>query len=210
MPEKANSKIILGLGNPGAEFENTYHNAGALAVRYLANSLANDADLKWKTYKKLFSYVCVNPSMSHVACRMSLIVPLAFMNESGFATKEALKKFNAVPEDLTVIHDDSDLPLGEFKISRSQSSAGHKGVQSVIDFLGTKDFQRIRIGVRPMDKAQGARRKAQIKRKKAGDFVLNKITPKDRKILERVFSVILSDSEESFLHGRKDPSAGSG
>jgi peptidyl-tRNA hydrolase, PTH1 family len=179
-------QLIIGLGNPGPEFENTYHNAGMMAVQYLANPLIKDGKPAWKTHKKLFSYARVEPSVPLVPCPVSpvfiLILPLTFMNESGLAAKEAIKKFNAAPEDLTVIHDDSDLPLGESKTSRNQGAAGHKGVQSVIDHIGTKDFKRIRIGVRT-DERQGIR-------KKAGDFVLNRITPRDKKALEKVFEEI--------------------
>jgi len=173
--------IILGLGNPGAEYEHTYHNAGALAVEQLAKAPGEGGEPRWKAHKKLFVYFSnLQPPTSNLI----FIRPLVFMNESGLAAKEALKKFNAAPEDLAVIHDDSDLPLGEYKISRGQGSAGHKGVQSVIDHLGTSAFERIRIGIRERRTENGERRK------QAGDFVLDQISTKDKKILEKVFEEI--------------------
>jgi len=98
-----------------------------------------------------------------------------------------MKKIGAKPNDLIVIHDESDLPLGDYKISRNKHSAGHRGVQSIIDALHTKDFTRIRIGIRPA---------AEIKRKKASAFVLKKITARDKRILNAVFKKIASDLPE--------------
>ncbi|MDE2019360.1 MAG: aminoacyl-tRNA hydrolase [Patescibacteria group bacterium] len=181
---KKGPQIIIGLGNPGAEFENTYHNAGVLAVEHLAQKLENGEwrmENGWKTHKKLFDYSSPLPARLPT---LILIRPLTFMNESGLAAKEALKKFRAAPENLTIIHDDSDLALGEFKITRGQNSAGHKGVQSVIDHLGTKEFGRIKIGIREQETKNGERRQ------KAEEFVLKQIKPKDRKILEDVFGKI--------------------
>jgi len=98
------------------------------------------------------------------------------MNESGKAVKEAVKYFRAKPEEILIIHDDSDIELGKYKISFGRGSAGHQGVESIIKSLGTKNFWRLRIGIR------------RTKRKKAGEFVLKKITPADKLVWERLFS----------------------
>lgn len=165
-------KVIVGLGNPGADYENTYHNAGALAVRTLADGLA------WKTHKKLFSYAMGGGT--------AFVIPLVFMNEAGRAVKEAAKKFGARPEDLTVMHDESDLPVGAYKISFGRGAAGHKGVQSVMDALRSGSFERVRIGIRnPRER----------KRKKAEEFVLRTITARDRKALEEVFAALQQGGE---------------
>ncbi len=165
---RARKKLVVGLGNPGPEFANTYHNAGALAVRAMAGGLA------WKSHKKLFSYAAA-------ADGTTFILPLVFMNESGRAVREAMKKFKAAPEDLTVIHDDSDLPLGAYKVSIGRGAAGHKGARSVMDALRSKDFTRIRIGIRNPRERQ---------RKKAGEFVLGSISTGDRKKLAAVFAAM--------------------
>ncbi len=162
--------VIVGLGNPGKEYEDTYHNVGALALRACAGERA------WKTYKKLFTAALTD--------RNTFVQPLTFMNESGRAVQEALKHFGAAPADLTVIHDDSDLPLGRYKISRNVRAAGHKGVQSIIDAIGTKDFARIRIGIRPP---------AERNRAKAGAFVLKTITKKDSATLRGIFDAIATE-----------------
>ncbi len=170
-------KLVIGLGNPETRFKNTYHNVGMLAVKHIAHQLEEDgAALEWKTHKDLFTYA--------VAADMVLVTPLVFMNESGVAVKEALKKFSNTPEDLVLIHDESDLPIGAYRISSGKNSAGHKGVESTMDMLGTKDFTRVRIGIRPP---------AGAKRKKASEFVLAKIKPADLKLLEDAFQKIAAE-----------------
>src|SRR5271168_3918211 len=97
-------KIFVGLGNPGEEYANSYHNVGWLALAELVPSAAARA-----TYKKLFEYAETDGAV--------FVWPLTFMNESGKAVREVLKKFKAKPEDLVVFQDDSDLTVGNYKIS---------------------------------------------------------------------------------------------
>jgi PTH1 family peptidyl-tRNA hydrolase len=161
-----NVKIVVGLGNPDPAYERTYHNAGALAVAALASGAS------WRT-KPSFRYAKTNG--------LILVAPAVFMNESGTAAKEALKYFKLKPESLLLIHDDSDLPLGELKVQFGRGSAGHKGVASVIAALKTGDFFRARIGIRPPNEK---------KRLKAGDFVLKKIGKTEMERLEAIFGNI--------------------
>lgn len=167
--------IVIGLGNPGKEYKNTYHNAGFLALQSLL-ARSEDQPKTLKKYKKLFDFLELDQTV--------LIWPLTFMNDSGKPAREALKKFLGKPEDLIVIHDDSDLTVGHYKTSFARSSAGHKGVQSIIDALGTNAFTRIRIGIRPAQ---------ETRRQKAGDFALKKISTKDMAELEKVFGAISVD-----------------
>jgi len=165
------AKIIVGLGNPLPEYDATYHNVGMLALKHMANELKNGGEpLVFKPHKKLFEYA--------LAGGTALVLPLTFMNESGTAVKEAMKKFGAAVKDLVVIHDESDLPVGTYKMSSERGAAGHKGAQSIMDALRSKEFLRVRIGIRD---------KNEKKRKKASEFVLKKITPKDMKTLRTVF-----------------------
>jgi PTH1 family peptidyl-tRNA hydrolase len=105
------------------------------------------------------------------------------MNESGRAVQDAMRVFGAGAKDIIVIHDDSDIPVGEFKRATGGGSAGHNGIRSIIDHLHTEDFARIRIGIRAANEAH---------RKKAGDFVLSPITATDKKAFEQVFEKISS------------------
>ena len=172
-------KLFLGLGNPGTEYEETFHNAGALALHALADAISAPTGIAWQTHKKIFRYATYNGAI--------FIEPLTFMNESGRAAREAMKKFDLAPKDIVVLHDDSDLPLGTWKISRGHGAGGHHGIESIINTLGTNDFTRVRIGIRPA---------AERERQKAGDFVLKKITKKDRAVLDKVFGEIAEKMEK--------------
>ncbi len=108
------------------------------------------------------------------------------MNENGKAAKLAMKSFGAMANSLLVIHDDSDLEIGKYKISFGRGSAGHNGVKSVIESIGVKDFWRLRIGVRKTEKIQ-AGLYAEARRAKAGEFVLKKITEASKKTLASAF-----------------------
>ncbi len=168
--------LIIGLGNPDPAFEYTYHNVGALAVQWIVKHAANGDDVpKFRTHKNSFAYAKVGNRI--------FIRPLVFMNESGRAVKEAMRVFGAGVNDIVVIHDDSDIAVGDMKRADGGSSAGHNGIQSIIDHLHTEAFARIRIGIRE----QG-----EVRRKKAGDFVLSPISAKDRTRFEEVFTKISS------------------
>jgi PTH1 family peptidyl-tRNA hydrolase len=166
-------RLVIGLGNPGAEYENTYHNAGAMAVEAIAASFAGDGVARWEAHKKLFTYLRVG--------RWIFMRPLSFMNESGTAVREAVRKFNVSPHDIVVLHDDSDLALGAWKISRGRGAAGHHGVESTIAALGTNGFTRIRIGIRPQ---------RELRRSKAETFVLKPVTKRAAVELGGVFRAI--------------------
>jgi PTH1 family peptidyl-tRNA hydrolase len=167
-------QLIIGLGNPDPVLEETYHNVGVLAVQWLtAHAQPNGGQPAFRSYKNLFAYVTIGDE--------TFIRPLVYMNESGQAVKEALRVFKARAENIVIIHDDSDIPIGDFKRASRGRSAGHRGIQSIIDHLKTEDFARIRIGIRAKD---------ELHRKKAGEFVLSPITVKDKKALEGVFGKI--------------------
>src|SRR3989344_4878171 len=121
-------KLIIGLGNPGQEYSNTYHSVGFLFICYLEEGRQN-SKFEIRNSKLLKSDV--------------------FMNASGQFVKKALKKYGTKPHEILIAHDDSDIALGNYKLSFDRNSAGHKGAQSVIDALGTKKFWRLRIGIRP-------------------------------------------------------------
>ena len=159
-------KLIMGLGNPGADYKDTYHNAGAIFIEFLANQ------------KK--------------AGNLILTKSPAFMNESGNAIKKALSSFKIKSPEILVVHDDSDLQIGKRKFSFGRGAGGHKGIESAISALKTKDFWRLRIGIRPLIKA-GLPAEGRFKRPKAGSFVLKKIKTADKKILESLFRKIVEE-----------------
>ncbi len=166
-------KLVIGLGNPGAAYAHTYHNVGALALLAIAAELVTKDTARWETHKKLFAYARSG--------ELILVRPLTFMNVSGLAIREAARKFNVSPQNIILLHDDSDLTLGSWKISRRSGAAGHHGVESAVATLGGNDFTRIRIGIRPEKERM---------RKKAEDFVLKPITKTSGAILAKTFKEI--------------------
>jgi peptidyl-tRNA hydrolase, PTH1 family len=160
-------KVIVGLGNPDPDLTNTYHNVGILALEAVAQKLQNESATEHKSGRgKYCRYLAMDGRY--------LVWPLVYMNDSGRAVQEALAMANADKNDLIVLHDDSDIPIGEAKIYFGGGSAGHKGVQSVIDHLHSQEFWRLRIGIRNLSE--------QV-RKKAEDFVLTPIKIRDRETL---------------------------
>lgn len=117
-----NMFMIFGLGNPGKKYEKTRHNIGAMAVGGLDSSIKE---------------------------KVILQKPETFMNLSGRTAKKLLKKRGLKVQNLITIHDDIDLSLGQIRIVKNRGSAGHKGVESIIKELGTKNFIRFRIGIKP-------------------------------------------------------------
>ncbi len=164
--------IVIGLGNPSAEYESTYHNVGLLALEAVVKKIAAEsgAEVRFKKYGDLFEYAKTE--------RMVIVKPLVFMNGSGRAVAEALRVFQSVPQRLIVLHDESDLPVGEFQVSVGRGAAGHHGIESIVDSLHANDFTRIRIGIREPNEER---------RKKASEFVLQPIRAAHKKILETVF-----------------------
>ncbi|MBI1839211.1 MAG: aminoacyl-tRNA hydrolase [Candidatus Colwellbacteria bacterium] len=164
-------KIIIGLGNPGKAYENSYHNAGYLYIDYLASTLGSPK-LKLSVSKD-FEY--------SKTANVILVKPATFMNNSGAAVTSALKRFKVKQNEILVAHDDSDISLGGYKLSIGKKSAGHNGVESIIRQLGSNDFSRLRIGVRS-DK-NGLRQKA-------GSFVLKKIGKVESAAFNKVFEEV--------------------
>jgi PTH1 family peptidyl-tRNA hydrolase len=135
-------KLIVGLGNPGEEYELTPHNLGFLAIDRIAGQCG--VEVRNRLCRALTARAQIGSEM------VLLAKPETFMNLSGLAVRELVEKNEIRPEaDLIVIQDELDFPLGTLRIHRRRSSAGHNGIESVIGALGTQDFLRIRIGVAP-------------------------------------------------------------
>ena len=140
-------KLIVGLGNPGPQYEFTPHNVGFLVVDWLADD--HKVEVRNRQCRALTTKVTIGEE------QMLLAKPDTFMNLSGLAVRELLAKNELQPEsDLIVVQDELDFPFGTLRVHRNRSSAGHNGIESIIDSIGTKDFLRIRIGVAPERKPQ--------------------------------------------------------
>jgi peptidyl-tRNA hydrolase, PTH1 family len=161
--------IIIGLGNPGKKFEKTRHNVGFLAVDKFAEE---NSFPEFELQKKYASIVAEKNGLI-------LAKPQTFMNESGKAVKKILAKENA--ENLIVIHDDIDLPIGKIKIVKDRGSAGHKGIESIIQNIGNDNLIRIRIGIANPSFAEAS--DGQEKKIKAKAVVLKKFSEEEQKMI---------------------------
>ncbi len=155
-------KLIVGLGNPGPEYEFTPHNVGFLAIEILADQL--NVEVRNRQCRALTARAQIGQE------QVILAKPETYMNLSGLSVGELIDRLEIKPEaDLIVIQDELDFPLGTLRVQRARSSAGHKGIESIINALGTNDFLRIRIGVAPEHKPRDGKeyllspmRKAQL------------------------------------------------
>lgn len=173
-------KLIVGLGNPGKEHENTRHNVGFVFIDALAKHLGAE---NFGYEKKLQSKIAQAPH------KLILAKPQTFMNKSGLAVMASAKFYKIKPKDIWVIHDDIDILWSKYKISFGRSSAGHKGVESVIKALKTKDFWRVRIGIQPSLK----------KHTPAQRVILKKFTPSELKTLGNAIKQAITKIETLFL-----------
>lgn len=139
---KKMTMLIVGLGNPGSEYEKTRHNAGRIIIEKIAK--ANDF-IEWKDDMKLKSFRSKGELDGE---KVELLLPNTFMNNSGVAVAPIIDGPKKL-KNLIVVYDDLDLPLGSLKISYDRSSGGHNGVESIIKRVKSKEFVRIRIGVSP-------------------------------------------------------------
>lgn len=180
MPGTEKEKLlIIGLGNPGEEYVSTYHNAGREALDFIHRNKTNESGLSLVQDGKDFRFARIENAI--------LIWPDTFMNLSGKAFESALRWFDVKPENTVVLHDDSDLAIGEHR-NGGGGAAGHHGIESILEKLGSGSLRRIRIGVRePMEKT------GEKPRRKAGDFVLKKISPEDKEKLQVVFKEIMEE-----------------
>lgn len=159
------AKLIVGLGNPGAEYANTRHNLGFDVVDTLVSGKTTSPEIS----KKLNAIV-------YKLGEVVLLKPQTFMNLSGKSVKAALDFYKIDLANLLVIHDDVDLEFGEIKHQFDRSSAGHNGVESVIDSLGTKEFHRLRLGVGRPDNSKI----------ETADFVLQRFPKEDGEVVKRL------------------------
>jgi len=139
-PQAAPLQLLVGLGNPGSEYEATRHNVGFMALERLAAA----AGARFRSQAKLHGLLA---DLHQGSQRLRLLMPQTFMNESGRSIRAALDWFDLDPSQLLVVVDDMDLPLGRLRLRASGGAGGHNGLRSAIAHLGTEDFPRLRIGI---------------------------------------------------------------
>ncbi|MCM8773557.1 MAG: aminoacyl-tRNA hydrolase [Candidatus Omnitrophica bacterium] len=164
-------KLIVGLGNPGKEYINTRHNVGFMVL----DKLAQIKNFSFKKSLIFNSYIARKKSFLQ---EVILLKPLIWMNNSGRCVQKVVKRYDLlITRDLLVVYDDLDLELGKMRFRIEGSSAGHKGMVSIIKSLNTDKICRLRIGIgRPKDKS-----------KDLSEYVLSNFTSEEREVLNRVF-----------------------
>lgn len=159
-------KLIVGLGNPGPEYENTRHNIGAMVVTRLSHELGSITP-SWKEDSTRKALICKIGGIM-------LVRQLTFMNTAGIPVKALSDYYKIAPADIWVIHDDIDLPLGKIRIRTGGASAGHHGVDSVINNLKTDKFVRFRLGIGRGKESTGKMTDKNMHRRSVISFVLSR------------------------------------
>jgi peptidyl-tRNA hydrolase, PTH1 family len=160
-------KLIVGLGNPGKQYEHTRHNVGFDVIDVLAKDYGIELDqLK---FKGLFGMGMVGSE------KVLLLKPLTYMNLSGESIRAVVDFYNIPDDQLVVIYDDLDLPVGKLRLRQKGSAGGHNGIKSTIAHLGTGEFNRIRIGI---DRPKGGM--------SVSNYVLSRFTAEEQPIIDEV------------------------
>lgn len=187
-------KAVIGLGNPGKTYESTRHNVGFRVVQQVAQDLG--ISLSRKGFKALFGLGILNTET------ILLAEPLTYMNLSGEAIQLLIAEFHILPSNLIITHDDVDLELGRIRIKKKGGDGGHKGIRSIIEYLGTDEFLRVKIGIGRPDAAL-----------EVADHVLSPFNPGEvekfknilPKVVEAIKLLILSEVDKAMtLYNKKE------
>lgn len=170
-------KLIVGLGNPGKEYENTRHNIGYKVLDYLAQK--NNLVFSSKKFNAEYCDLDINGE------KTILIKPLLYMNLSGQVVKKYVDFYKIDINNIIVIQDDLDMPVGKIKFCFNRNSGGHNGIKNIIENIGTKEFLRLKIGILNDNKGDTI------------DYVLGNFTKEENLKLKESF-IILSDLLEDF------------
>lgn len=160
-------KMIVGLGNPGKEYENTRHNIGFMVIDHYAKS-------KNVNFKEKFNGMYAKIAYQNET--VILLKPLSYMNLSGTIVKKYLNYYNIDYQDILIIQDDLDMPVGKIKLKYKGSCGGHNGIRNIIDNLKTEEFKRFKIGI---DKDNDISTK---------DYVLGKFSQEDMEKINKILS----------------------
>ncbi|MDF1659250.1 MAG: aminoacyl-tRNA hydrolase [Verrucomicrobiales bacterium] len=161
-------RLVVGLGNPGAEYEGTRHNIGFDLVERMAKS----RDLKWNRERKF------RAKTASAGSSMILAKPLTFMNLSGNAVARLCKFYKLKHDQILVVYDDVDLPIGRMRFRASGSAGGHNGIKSLIEYLGTNEFPRLKLGIGAAEHPGGM-----------VNHVLGKFSAEEVRELEKVLAI---------------------
>ncbi len=173
--------LIVGLGNPGSDYDQTRHNTGRLLLEAFQKKAARDYD--FSDWKKDLKTTALKSTGKIGGSSLQLLLPEGFMNNSGKSLKPLITSVKQA-EKLVVIHDDLDLPLGSLKIVFNRGAGGHRGIESIIKNIKTEKFVRIKIGISPH--TPGGKIRKPAAGEKVLDFILGKFKAPDLEILKKM------------------------
>ena len=174
---EVNMKLIVGIGNPGEEYESTRHNIGFMIIDNFLGKIKYQEKFNAQYYKKEIDGEIVY-----------FIKPLTYVNNSGMAVRKYMDYFGINIKDILVIQDDLDEDIGKFKLKKHSSSGGHNGIKSIIKYLNSEDFLRLKIGINN-------------KHNDVIDFVLGKFSKKEKKLIEENMDVFIEISNSFIKNG---------
>ena len=180
-------KLIVGLGNPGNQYDRTRHNVGFEVVDRLANRWQGNLSEN-KRFKSQYGEIRV------AGQKIGLLKPLTFMNRSGQAIRAVVDWYKLARRDVLVVYDDMDLPVGKLRLRLAGSAGGHNGMKSTIAHLGTQDFPRLRLGIGATEKA-GDRDGAVV------SHVLGRFAPGEAQQIKEVIELAADAVERSLKDG---------
>lgn len=175
--------LIIGLGNPGKEYEKTPHNVGFMAV----DKIAQVYNLKFNLAQKHQAMISEGQINGQ---KVTIMKPITYMNLSGNAVRSYVEYYKINVNDIIVIYDDMDLPLGQLRIRKAGSSGGHNGMKSIIANLQTEEFKRIRIGIGRPTNNRGVI-----------DYVLHHLSKEEEKVLSEKIDLIPEMTKALFDRG---------
>ncbi len=171
-------KLIVGLGNPGGEYENTRHNIGFRMIDQFARTLG--VSITKSKFNGLYADTVVNQE------KVILLKPQSYINLSGEVIRKFIDFYKIAIDDILIIHDDLDLPVGVYKIKQKGSSGGHNGLKNIELHLGTQNYKRIKIGI------------SNNKNINTKDYVLGKLSKDEEMTLQKMETIILSILDDYF------------
>jgi PTH1 family peptidyl-tRNA hydrolase len=175
--------LVVGLGNPGPEYESTYHNVGFRVVERMAAQ--HQVRIRQQCGPAMISDRIVFGGGNAV-----LVVPQTFMNKSGLVLPKLFERFEATIKDVIVVYDELALPLGKLRVRQKGSAGGHNGVKSMISSSGSDDFMRVRVGIMPDHPIADTR-----------DFVLSRVSKNDRLLLDQTEEIAARAVESLIAEG---------
>ena len=178
-------KLIVGLGNPGEKYLGTRHNLGFMVLDEMARKLLVHSS--WFIDKKLKSEILeTNYQLPTTNYKLILVKPQTYVNNSGMAVRQLADYYKLPSTDLIVVYDELDLPLGKIKVRLGGASAGHHGVESIMNYLGTDQFIRVRLGIGP---AIGPAEK----------FVLAEFSPQEKQHVKHMIKQAIKALDSQFI-----------